>query len=222
MQGWTVQEFLTPKIVLFSQADWTLYLDDRSRNHRDSVAITQELERSTGINARALVAFRPVMRNAQEKPQWASTRVTTLQEDAVWDLRRPPSCNLRRKKTERARTSLTGDHGKKVGRNADVQFCARLLKTGSLSLDHGACPPVSNYSMLSDGHRPYELRTISVNFEAQGTTDGGITYDLKLRCKLATAVWLMEHSSRQACCTTEFLDVCSMLSKYLVIHECLQ
>ncbi|KAG1814093.1 hypothetical protein EV424DRAFT_1348915 [Suillus variegatus] len=53
-RGWTVQEFLAPKIVLFYQADWTLYLDDRSRNHKQSDAIMRELERSTGINARAL------------------------------------------------------------------------------------------------------------------------------------------------------------------------
>ncbi|KAG2361770.1 WD40-repeat-containing domain protein [Suillus spraguei] len=63
-------EFLAPKIVLFYQADWSLYLDKHSRNHKESVAITQELERSTGINARAL----------------ASTRVTTLQEDIAYSL----------------------------------------------------------------------------------------------------------------------------------------
>ncbi|KAG2053381.1 WD40 repeat-like protein [Suillus hirtellus] len=85
-RGWTILEFLAPKIVLFYQADWTLYLDDRSHNHKESVAITQELERSTGINARALVAFRPGMRDARGKLQWASTRVTTLQEDIAYSL----------------------------------------------------------------------------------------------------------------------------------------
>ncbi|KAG1821967.1 WD40-repeat-containing domain protein [Suillus subaureus] len=85
-RGWTVQEFLASKIVFFYQADWTLYLDDRSRNHKESVAIMQELELSTGINARALVAFRPGMRDAREKLRWASTRVTTLQEDIAYSL----------------------------------------------------------------------------------------------------------------------------------------
>ncbi|KAG1814088.1 hypothetical protein EV424DRAFT_42526 [Suillus variegatus] len=85
-RGWTILEFLAPKIVLFYQADWTLYLDDRSHNHKESVTITQELERSTGINARALVAFRPGMRDARGKLQWASTRVTTLQEDIAYPL----------------------------------------------------------------------------------------------------------------------------------------
>ncbi|KAG1895456.1 uncharacterized protein F5891DRAFT_1175640 [Suillus fuscotomentosus] len=85
-RGWTVQEFLAPTVVLFYQADWTLYLGDCSPNHKQSVSIMQELERSTGINARALVAFSPGMKNAREKLQWASCRVTTLQEDIAYSL----------------------------------------------------------------------------------------------------------------------------------------
>ncbi|KAG2149048.1 WD40-repeat-containing domain protein [Suillus bovinus] len=85
-RGWTVQEFLAPAIILFYQADWTLYLDDRSPNHKESVNIMQELEYSTGINTQALVAFSPGMRNAREKLQWASCRVTTLQEDIAYSL----------------------------------------------------------------------------------------------------------------------------------------
>ncbi|KAG1893657.1 uncharacterized protein F5891DRAFT_1116614 [Suillus fuscotomentosus] len=85
-RGWTVQEFLAPNTVLFHRADWTLYLDDRSPNHKMSVAIMQELEDSTGIDAQALIAFRPDMRGAREKLQWASSRVTTLQEDIAYSL----------------------------------------------------------------------------------------------------------------------------------------
>ncbi|KAG1821948.1 WD40-repeat-containing domain protein [Suillus subaureus] len=85
-RGWTVQEFLAPKIVLFYQADWFLYLDDRSRNHKESISIMSELERSTGINARALVAFRPGMRDAREKLRWASNRDTTREEDIAYSL----------------------------------------------------------------------------------------------------------------------------------------
>nr|AFB76151.1 hypothetical protein [Suillus grevillei] len=85
-RGWTVQEFLAPNIVLFYQADWSLYLNDRSSNHKESTAIMQELERSTGINHRALVAFRPGMGGTREKLQWASSRTTTLQEDIAYSL----------------------------------------------------------------------------------------------------------------------------------------
>jgi hypothetical protein len=85
-RGWTVQEFLAPNVVLFYQADWTLYLDDRSPNHKESVGIMQELEEATGIDAEALVAFLPGMSIAREKLRWASTRVTTLQEDIAYSL----------------------------------------------------------------------------------------------------------------------------------------
>jgi hypothetical protein len=85
-RGWTVPEFLAPKVVLFYQSDWTVYLDDCSPNHKESVTIIQELGDATGIDPQALVAFRPGMRGAREKLRWASTRVTTLQEDVAYSL----------------------------------------------------------------------------------------------------------------------------------------
>ncbi|KAG1734482.1 hypothetical protein EDB19DRAFT_1830558 [Suillus lakei] len=68
------------------EGDWTLYLDDDSSNHKESVEIMDELEDATGIDARALVAFQPGMRDAREKLQWASTRVTTIPEDIAYSL----------------------------------------------------------------------------------------------------------------------------------------
>ncbi|KAG2367929.1 hypothetical protein BDR07DRAFT_1372437 [Suillus spraguei] len=43
-QGWTFQEFVAPKVVIFYQKDWSLYLDDQSFNHKESFAIMKELE----------------------------------------------------------------------------------------------------------------------------------------------------------------------------------
>ncbi|KAG2356068.1 hypothetical protein BDR07DRAFT_1424355, partial [Suillus spraguei] len=74
-RGWTFQEFVAPKVVIFYQNDWSLYLGDRSPNHKESPAIMR--------NARALVTFRPGMSGASEKLQWASKRVTTVQEDCI-------------------------------------------------------------------------------------------------------------------------------------------
>jgi hypothetical protein len=85
-RGWTVQEFLAPEFILFYQKDWSLYLDDRSPNHKDSPAIMQEMGNATGIYAQALIAFRPGMRDAREKLQWVSGRVTTWQEDIAYSL----------------------------------------------------------------------------------------------------------------------------------------
>ncbi|KAG2345397.1 hypothetical protein BDR05DRAFT_998531 [Suillus weaverae] len=85
-RGWTVQEFLAPKVILFYQSNWTLYLDDHSPNHKESNAIMQELEDSTGIDAGTLTAFRPGMTGARDKLQWVSTRITTLPEDVAYSL----------------------------------------------------------------------------------------------------------------------------------------
>ncbi|KAG1726975.1 uncharacterized protein EDB91DRAFT_899684 [Suillus paluster] len=85
-RGWTVPEFLAPKVIRFYQQDWTPYLDDHSHNHKESEKIMGELERATGIDARALVAFQPGMRDAREKLRWASTRVTTVPEDIAYSL----------------------------------------------------------------------------------------------------------------------------------------
>jgi len=85
-RGWTVQEFLAPNIVLFYQSDWTLYLNDRSSNHKESAVIMRELESATGINGQSLTSFRPGMTSAREKLRWASMRVTTLPEDIVYSL----------------------------------------------------------------------------------------------------------------------------------------
>ncbi|KAG1878755.1 hypothetical protein C8R48DRAFT_830519 [Suillus tomentosus] len=85
-RGWTFQEFVAPKVVIFYQKDWSLYLDDRTPNHKESPAIMKELEDATGIDTRALISFRPGMSNARQRLQWASSRVTTLQEDVAYSL----------------------------------------------------------------------------------------------------------------------------------------
>ncbi|KAG1728177.1 uncharacterized protein EDB91DRAFT_1339328 [Suillus paluster] len=84
-QGWTVPEFLAPKVILFYKQNWTLYLDDQSRNHKESVAIMQEVEAATGIDRRALVTFHPRTIGVREKLRWASTRIT-VQEDIAYAL----------------------------------------------------------------------------------------------------------------------------------------
>ncbi|KAG2742786.1 hypothetical protein P692DRAFT_201795371, partial [Suillus brevipes Sb2] len=85
-RGWTFQEFIAPKVILFYQSNWTLYLDDRTPNHKESIAIMQELKNATGIDRSAVAAFRPSMTGAREKLHWASTRVTTRQEDIAYSL----------------------------------------------------------------------------------------------------------------------------------------
>jgi len=85
-RGWTFQEFVASKVVIFYQKDWSLYLDDRSPNHKESPAIMKELQDATGIDARILVSFHPGMSNARQSLQWASSRETTVPEDIAYSL----------------------------------------------------------------------------------------------------------------------------------------
>ncbi|KAG2107882.1 uncharacterized protein F5147DRAFT_837109 [Suillus discolor] len=85
-RAWTFQELVAPKVVIFYQKDWSLYLNDRSPNHKESPAIMKELEDVTGIDARTLISFRPGMSDARQRLQWASSRITTLQEDIAYSL----------------------------------------------------------------------------------------------------------------------------------------
>ncbi|KAG1799483.1 uncharacterized protein HD556DRAFT_1525346 [Suillus plorans] len=70
-RAWTFQELVAPKVVIFYQKDWSLYLNDRSPNHKESPAIMKELEG---------------MSDARQRLQWASSRITTLQEDIAYSL----------------------------------------------------------------------------------------------------------------------------------------
>ncbi|KAG2361891.1 hypothetical protein BDR07DRAFT_1376905 [Suillus spraguei] len=85
-RGWTFQELVASKVVIFYQKDWSLHLGDRSTNHKESPTIMKELEDATSIDPQALLTFRPGMSEARKKLQWASKRVTTKQEDVAYSL----------------------------------------------------------------------------------------------------------------------------------------
>jgi hypothetical protein len=135
-RGWTVQEFIAPKIILFYQADWTLYLDDRSCNHKQSASIMNELERSTGISAQALADFHPGTKNAREKLQWASNRHTTKEEDIAYSLFGIFGVHLfinyGEKKSECARTTLAGDYSP-FGRRHSPSLDRKVVQLQQLS-----------------------------------------------------------------------------------------
>ncbi|KAG1718138.1 hypothetical protein EDB19DRAFT_2031640, partial [Suillus lakei] len=142
-RGWTVQEFLAPDIILFYQADWTLYLDACSPNHKKSVAIMQELVDSTGIDAQEFVAFRPGMRGARVKLQWASRRVTTLQEDIAYSLVGIFGINLHVKYGEKKQNALGRLLQKIIARSGDIT----ALDWVGRSSDFNSCLPadISSY-----------------------------------------------------------------------------
>ncbi|KAI6108199.1 hypothetical protein F5141DRAFT_1005244, partial [Pisolithus sp. B1] len=85
-RGWTLQELLAPRTVLFYTQNWSLYMNLTSSNHKTHVAVLAELERETGIESQFLHDFSPGMDNARSRLQWASSRRTTRPEDIAYSL----------------------------------------------------------------------------------------------------------------------------------------
>jgi len=83
--GWTLQELLVPRTMLFFTQDWSLYRNCSS-NHKEDSAILGELEQATGITSRHLTDFHPGVDDARSRLQWASTRRTTRPEDIAYSL----------------------------------------------------------------------------------------------------------------------------------------
>ena len=85
MRGWTLQELLAPRTMLFFTRDWTMYKGVASDHKTDSVII-EELEQATGIASRHLTHFCPGVEDARSRLQWASKRCTTRPEDIAYSL----------------------------------------------------------------------------------------------------------------------------------------
>ncbi|KIM67659.1 hypothetical protein SCLCIDRAFT_1209758 [Scleroderma citrinum Foug A] len=85
-RGWTLQELLAPRAVLFYTHDWSLYRECSSSNHKEDCVVLCELEHATGITPQDLTNFNPGMDNARSRLQWASRRRTTEPEDIAYSL----------------------------------------------------------------------------------------------------------------------------------------
>ena len=85
-RGWTLQELLAPRKVLFYTRDWTLYKDLVSSNHKEDDVVLTELEAATGIARHYLTGFGPGLDDARSRLLWASRRRTTEPEDVAYSL----------------------------------------------------------------------------------------------------------------------------------------
>ncbi|KAF8436821.1 hypothetical protein L210DRAFT_3547707 [Boletus edulis BED1] len=85
-RAWTLQEYVASKVIHFYTEDWTPYLDLQLPNHKESPEIIAEMEHATGVSAQQLMALRPGLTSIREKLCLASTRETTLVEDAAYSL----------------------------------------------------------------------------------------------------------------------------------------
>ncbi|KAF8415522.1 hypothetical protein L210DRAFT_3431234, partial [Boletus edulis BED1] len=85
-RAWTLQEYVAANVIHFYTEDWTLYLNLEIPNHKESPEIISEMEEAAGVSAEQLMALRPGLTSIREKLRLASTRHTTLVEDAAYSL----------------------------------------------------------------------------------------------------------------------------------------
>ncbi len=75
-RGWTLQELLAPRFVVFVDRDW---VDIGTRS-----SLASQISRSTGIKAENLNDFQDC--NIATKMSWAATRNTSVMEDEAYCL----------------------------------------------------------------------------------------------------------------------------------------
>ncbi|KAF8127576.1 hypothetical protein EV363DRAFT_1433463 [Boletus edulis] len=85
-RAWTLQEYIAAKVVHFYTEDWTPYLNLELPNHKESPEVISEMEQATGLSEEQFMALRPGLTSIREKLRLASTRETTLVEDAAYSL----------------------------------------------------------------------------------------------------------------------------------------
>ncbi|KAF8548773.1 hypothetical protein OG21DRAFT_1489089 [Imleria badia] len=85
-RSWTFQEYIASKVIYFYTEDWTMYLDLKMPNHKESPEVISEMEHATGVSAQQLMALRPGLSSIREKLRLASMRQTSVVEDAAYSL----------------------------------------------------------------------------------------------------------------------------------------
>ena len=85
-RAWTLQEYIAAEVIHFYTEDWTLYLNLELPNHKLAQEVISEMEEATRVPAQQLMALRPGLSSIREKLCLASTRETTLVEDAAYSL----------------------------------------------------------------------------------------------------------------------------------------
>ncbi|KAI6004545.1 hypothetical protein F5J12DRAFT_913670 [Pisolithus orientalis] len=85
-RAWTLQELLSPEVILFYDSEWKPYLGDIGMNHKQSPVIMQELAEAIKIPSGTIVTFSPDDLGVREKLRLASTRNATREEDVAYSL----------------------------------------------------------------------------------------------------------------------------------------
>ena len=166
-RAWTFQEYHASKVVRFYTKDWTPYLNLNIPNHKESPEIISEMEGVTGVSAKALMTLRPGLDDIREKLCLASTRRTTLVEDAAYSLFGIFSMSL---------PVVYGEGNQALGRllaqlltsSRDTSIVAWIGKSGSFN----SCLPttITVFKQLPPSHIPPAMATTDMDMEKLTTT----------------------------------------------------
>ncbi|KAI6041681.1 hypothetical protein EDC04DRAFT_2892935 [Pisolithus marmoratus] len=85
-RAWTLQELLAPKVIFFYDCEWKPYLGDTSANHKESTKVMPELADAVELSRATITTFSPDNLGVREKLRLASSRNTTIEEDAAYSL----------------------------------------------------------------------------------------------------------------------------------------
>ncbi|KAI6114961.1 hypothetical protein EDD16DRAFT_1439955, partial [Pisolithus croceorrhizus] len=85
-RGWTLQELLAPRTILFYMQDWSFYMNSDAANHKTDISLLRQLRRATGIAEQHLTNFYPGLDDVRSRLHWASRCRTTRPEDIAYSL----------------------------------------------------------------------------------------------------------------------------------------
>ena len=179
-RAWTLQEYVAAKVIHFYTEDWTLYLDLELPNHKESPEVISEMEQATGVSAQQLMALCPGLASVREKLCLASTRQTTLVEDAAYSLLGIFSVT--------GIPAIYGEGEGSLGRllahvltgSGDVSILAWTGESGS----YNSCLPahITVFSELATSHLPRPIQ--ATEMERMITASDPSSFDLNVALEL--------------------------------------
>ncbi|KAI6025276.1 hypothetical protein BKA83DRAFT_4259250 [Pisolithus microcarpus] len=149
-RGWTLQELLASRTILFYTYDWLLYSKIYAVDHKSDPALLEELQNATGIAKQHLTNFSPGMDDARSRLHWASRRRTTRPEDIAYSLFGIFRVHLPIFYGESAQNALGRLLGEIISRSGDISLLDWVGKPSSFN----SCFPVDLTPYQTVPHLP--------------------------------------------------------------------
>ncbi|KAN0101128.1 hypothetical protein V8E55_001112 [Tylopilus felleus] len=175
----TLQEYVAAKVIRFYTEDWLPYLNLDIPNHKESPEIISEMERATKVSAQELASLRPGSSSIREKLCLASSRQTTLVEDAAYSLLGIFSVS--------GMSAIYGEGEKALGRllahilavSGDTGILAWTGQSGG----HNSCLPayITVFSRPATSHLPQAIEDGEMEMKITELRSSALDLDLAMK-----------------------------------------